>query len=51
MVLYQIAAMLRDTADPLIMKPTSGQRVIYFAATLLALLADAAAVQFSWKTR
>jgi hypothetical protein len=50
MVLYQIVAMLRDAADPLIMKPTSGQYAIYFVATLLALLADAAAVQLSWKT-
>ena len=51
MVVYQIVGMLHDAADPLIMKPTSGLYAIYSIATLLALLADAAALQLTWKTR
>jgi hypothetical protein len=51
MVVYQIVGMLHDAADPLIMKPTSGLYAIYSVATLLALLANAAALQLTWKIR
>jgi hypothetical protein len=51
MVVYQIVETLHDAADPRIMKPTSGLYVICSVATLLTLLADAAALQLTWKTR
>ena len=51
MVAYQIVGIFHDAADPLIMKPTSGLYAIYSVATLLALLADAAAVYLSRKVR
>jgi len=51
MVLYQIVALLRDAADPLIGKPTLGLSAIYLVVMLLTLLADAAALQLSRKAR
>ena len=51
MVGYQIFGMLHDAADPLMMRPTLGMYAICSVATLLTLLADAAALQLTWKTR
>jgi hypothetical protein len=51
MVAYQIVEMIHNAADLLIMKPTLGLYAIYSVATLLTLLADAAAVYLSRKPR
>jgi hypothetical protein len=51
MVLYQVVGLVKDTADPLITKPSLGLLAFHTVMLLLALYANVSAFRLSWTKR